>query len=83
MGGTSWAFLLVGSFAAVGAALAFGTLAALVRYHRTGALPGGEPGETSAERLSPGRYATLWVRVAIGLVLAGAGIAVLRGSGLI
>jgi hypothetical protein len=79
VGETSWAFLLIGSFAAVGAALALGTLAALLRYHRTGLFPGEEtPGEAPR-----GRVVALWTRVAIGLVLTGIGIWALGRAGLL
>lgn len=79
MGETSWAFLIVGSFAAVGAALALGTLAALVRYHRTGSFPGTD--ETA--EVSAGRYVGMWVRVAIGAVLAMLGVVALVRAGLL
>lgn len=38
----SWVFLLVGGLGAVGAALSLGTLAAWIRYERTGEVPGHE-----------------------------------------
>lgn len=79
MGETSWAFLLVGSFAAVGAAMAVGTLAALVRYHRTGRFPGTDDGEPP----SRGRLAALWARVVVGFVLAAVGIVALQRAGLV
>jgi hypothetical protein len=70
VGETSWLFLLIGTFAALGAAMAFGTLVAIMRYHRTGTFPGSDtPGE-----LPPGRLTSLWVRVVIGLVLLAFGI---------
>ena len=70
MGETSWLLLMIGSFAALGAAMAFGTLAAIMRYHRTGTIPGSDtPGE-----LSRGRLISLWVRVGAGLVLLAYGI---------
>jgi hypothetical protein len=79
VGETSWAFLLVGSFAAVGAAMALGTLAALLRYRRTGVFPGSdEPAELSA-----GRLATLWTRVAVGIVLTIVGVIALIRAGLL
>ncbi len=71
VGETSWAFLLIGSFAAVGAALAVGTLGAIVRYHRTGTFPGEERPSDDPAR---GRLLALWVRVALGVVLLGIGI---------
>lgn len=79
MGDTSWAFLLVGSFAAVGAAMAFGTLAALLRYHRTGVFPGVEEPAV----VSTGKYVALWVRVGIGVVLTVAGVVALQRAGLL
>ena len=57
-----WTFLLVGSFGAVGAAMAVGTTAALVRYHRTGQWPGHEPGV----EVTRGRLAGLYLRVVVG-----------------
>jgi hypothetical protein len=79
MGDTSWAFLLVGSFAALGAALAAGTLAALVRHRRTGTMPGSdEPVE-----LTPRRRVMLWLRVAVGLVLTSVGVEALRRIGIL
>jgi hypothetical protein len=79
MGETSWAFLLVGSFAAAGAALALGTLAAILRYHRTGLLPGQEtPVEVPRVRLI-----AMWTRVAIGVVLTAIGIWALMRAGLL
>lgn len=71
MGETSWTFLLVGSFAAVGAALAVGTLLAIVRYHRTGAFPGREePGGD----VTTAQLVALWVRVGVGVVVAAIGV---------
>jgi hypothetical protein len=78
MGETSWAFLLVGSFAAVGAAMAVGTLAALLRYHRTGVFPNG------VDEQAPARIVLkLWVRVIIGSGLAVIGVVMLLRSGLV
>jgi hypothetical protein len=79
VGETSWAFLLVGSFAAVGAAMALGTLAALLRYQRTGVFPGSE----EAADLPRGRLVALWVRVAVGVVLTVIGIIALVRAGLL
>jgi hypothetical protein len=79
MGDTSWAFLLVGSFAALGAAMAVGTVAALVRHRRTGTMPGSEePVELSARR-----RAMLWLRVGVGIALMLAGVEALRRLGII
>jgi hypothetical protein len=79
VGETSWAFLLVGSFAAVGAAMAVGTLAALLRYRRTGIFPGYD--EPAA--VSRGRLVALWVRVGVGVVLTILGIVALGRAGLL
>jgi hypothetical protein len=76
---TSFGFLLFGSVGALGAALAVGTLAAIARYHRTGAFPGHEPGEV-VER---GKYVRLWVRVVIGLGLAAYGVYIVDASGVL
>jgi hypothetical protein len=79
MGDTSWTFLFVGSFAALGAAMAAGTLAALWRHRRTGTMPGShDPVE-----LSPRRRAALWGRVAVGLALAAVGVVAMRRAGLL
>ena len=79
MGDTSWTFLLVGSFAALGAAMAAGTLAALWRHRRTGTMPGSD----ESVELSPRRRAALWGRVAVGLVLTAAGVVAMRRAGLL
>lgn len=76
----SWQFLLIGSFGAVGAALAVGTLAALVRYHRTGAFPGEEP---DAPPATTGRLAGLWVRIVAGLAVAVYAVVSLADAGLV
>ena len=79
MGDTSWTFLLVGSFAAMGAAMAVGTLAALLQHRRTGTMPGSdEPVE-----LSPARRRNLWIRVVVGLVLTAAGVRALVQVGIL
>jgi hypothetical protein len=79
VGETSWAFLLVGSFAAVGAAMAAGTFAALLRYRRTGVFPGSDgPAE-----LPRGKLVALWVRVAVGVVLTIVGVVALVNAGLL
>lgn len=78
MGETSWAFLLVGSFAAMGAAMAVGTLAALLRYRRTGTFPGSDlPAE-----VSPGKVVSLWIRVGVGAVLAVVGVVAIVRAGI-
>jgi hypothetical protein len=79
VGETSWLFLLVGSFAAVGAAMALGTLAALLRYHRTGRFPGSE----EAAELPRRRLIALWVRVGVGVVLTIIGVIALVRAGLL
>jgi hypothetical protein len=79
MGDTSWAFLLVGSFAALGAAMALGTLAALWTYRRTGTFPGHD----APAQLPRARLVALWARVAVGLVLAGIGVEALRRIGIL
>lgn len=80
MGETSWTFLLVGSFAAVGAALAVGTLLAIVRYHRTGVFPGHE--ERGGE-VTTGQLTALWVRVGLGIVMTALGVWALVRAGLV
>lgn len=79
MGDSSWTFLLVGSFAAVGAAMAAGTLAALWTYRRTGTFPGSDGPAVLPRR----RLAVLWARVLVGLALTGAGIEALRRVGIL
>lgn len=78
MGETSWAFLLIGSFAAVGAAMAVGTLAALWNYHRTGTMPGSD----GREDIAPTRIASLWIRVGVGLLLTAIGVVALERAGI-
>ena len=78
MGATSWAFLIVGSFAAAGAAMALGTLAALLRYHRTGTFPGSLEADAPSSRT----LASLWIRVAVGVVLTVIGVISLQRAGL-
>jgi hypothetical protein len=76
---TSFGFLFFGSIGAIGAALAFGTLAALLRYHRTGAFPGHEPGEVITRR----KYVRLWLRVVVGLIVAAYGVYVVDRAGVL
>jgi hypothetical protein len=71
-------FLLVGTFGAVGAALAVGTAAALLRYHRTGEFPG-----TDGEAISRGRRRSLWARVVVGGAIATWALADLSSAGLL
>lgn len=78
----SWEFLIIGSLAAVGAALAVGTLAALARHRRTGTFPGADPDDGPVE-LTRGRLAGLWLRVVIGLALAVWGVASMAREGLL
>lgn len=78
MGETSWLFLIIGSFAALGAAMTAGTLAALLRYRRTGTMPGSEEPTT----LSTGKLVSLWIRVAFGAVVAVAGVIWIQRTGI-
>lgn len=79
MSETSFGFLLFGSVGAVGAALAFGTLAALLRYHRTGTFPNHQAGEPIAR----GKYVGLWVRVVVGILVAIYGAYIVVDSGVL
>jgi hypothetical protein len=79
VGETSWAFLLIGTFAAFGAAMALGTFAAILRYHRTGVFPGADESAT----VSTGKYVALWVRVGVGVVLTIAGIIAVDRAGVL
>lgn len=74
----SWEFLLIGSFAAVGAAMALGTIAALARYRRTGEFPGAPDNAPPS-----GKIGWLYVRIAVGIAVAVYGIASLSSRGLI
>lgn len=76
----SWQFLLIGSLGAVGAALAVGTIAALLRYHRTGTFPGQED---DAADVSTARIVGLWLRVLVGLAVAGYAVVTLADAGLL
>lgn len=71
-------FLLVGTFGAVGAALAVGTGAALVRYHRTGDFPGDE-----GEPVRRSRIVALWLRVVVGAAIAAYAVIDLNDAGLL
>lgn len=78
MGETSWLFLIIGSFAALGAAMAAGTFAALWRYRKTGTMPGSdEPTEVSR-----GKLISLWIRIVLGTVVAVAGIIWIQQTGI-
>lgn len=76
---STWTFLLVGGFGAVGAAMALGTLAALVRYHRTGAWPGAD----DTADVTTGRLVGLYLRVVVGVVLAVVATVSLSSRGLL
>lgn len=75
-----WTFILVGTFAALGAALALGTLAALIRYHRRGAFPDEEGAVTDP---TTDHLAALWARVVVGTGVAVWGIVTLARRGLL
>ena len=79
MGETSWLFLIIGSVAALGAAMAFGTLAALWRYHRTGLAPGSD----EPVQMSRGKAVSLWLRVGVGVVVAVYGIIWIDRTGIL
>ena len=77
----SWKFLIVGSFAAIGAAMALGTVAALVRYYRTGRFP--QQDTDDATPPSRGQLVGLWVRVLVGVAVAVYGVVSLAKAGLL
>ena len=79
MGDSSWTFLIVGSFAALGAAMAVGTAAALWQYRRSGTMPGSDEPVV----LEPARLRVLRLRVAVGIVLTAVGIEALRRAGIL
>lgn len=74
-----WTFMLVGTFGAVGAAMAVGTTVALVRYHRTGQWPGREHGA----EVTRARLAGLYLRVVVGLALTVYALVSLSDAGLV
>lgn len=74
-----WTFIVVGTFGAVGAAMAVGTVAALVRYRRTGQWPGHEEGTD----VTTGRLVGLYLRIVVGLALAVYATISLSDAGLI
>jgi hypothetical protein len=78
VGETSWIFLLVGSFAALGAAMAVGTIAALLRFRRTGTFPGSD---TPVEA-SRGKIIALWVRIVVGMIIAVVGTVTVINTGM-
>lgn len=76
----SWQFLVVGSLAALGAALAVGTLGALLRYYRTGRFPGED---NPVGGVSTAHLVGLWIRVLVGAALAAWGVVSLVRAGLL
>lgn len=74
----SWQFLILGSFGAVGLALALGTLTALLQYRRNGHFPNASPGDEPPTRR---QFIGLWVRIVVGIVLAIAGFVSLQAQG--
>ncbi len=76
----SWIFLLVGGLGAIGAALSFGTIAALVQLRRSGTMPGAQPGDPLP---GPADVRRLWVRIIGGLVLATVCVLSLIAQGLL
>lgn len=77
MSETSFGFLLLGSVGAVGFALSIGTLAAMLRYRRTGTFPGHD----DTHVLDRGDWTKLWLRVVGGIVLGLWGVwAVIRAG---
>lgn len=87
----SWIFLAVGGLGATGAALSLGTLAALVRYRRTGTLPGQDeagqdeagPAEDEVVEPEPGVQRRLVIRIVIGAVVAAVCAVTLAEQGLL
>ena len=84
----SWVFLLVGGLGAVGAAMALGTIAAMVRYQRTGTLPGtDDEGATVEGQVDPARdpavLRRLVVRIVLGIAVAVVCFWVLAEQGLL
>lgn len=76
----SWVFLLVGSLGAAGAAMSLGTLAALVRYERTGELPGRDE---DAPDPGPRVRRRLLLRIVLGAVVAAVCFVTLAEQGLL
>ena len=77
MSETSFGFLILGSIGAVGFALAFGTLAAMFNYRRTGSFPGHEPGQVVTQR----DWTKLWIRVVLGIAVGIYGVYVVIRAG--
>ena len=77
---SSWVFLLVGGVGAVGAALAVGTVAALVRLRRDGRLPGQPPGAPPPDERT---IRALYLRIIVGVVVAMTAVASLASQGLL
>jgi len=76
----SWVFLLVGGLGAIGAAMSIGTLTALVQYRRHGTLPGQQEDTPPP---GPGLERRLWVRIAMGAVVAAVCFVSLAQQGLL
>lgn len=70
-----WSIIFGELVAGVGAALAVGTGAALLRYRRTGRFPGQGEGQRPS-------VVTAWVKFATGVVLVAWGLATLDSAGL-
>lgn len=79
MSDTSFGFLILGSVGAVGFALAFGTLAAMLNYRRTGSFPGHDEGQVLSRR----DWTKLWVRVVLGIGVGIYGVDVVIRSGVL
>lgn len=71
----SWSIVAGEFLVGVGAALALGTGAALVRYRRTGSFPGQEEGQSAS-------VTSAWVKFGLGLGLLVWGLATLDAAGL-
>ena len=78
----SWQFLLLGGLAAVGAALAIGTIAAWATYRRTGRFPG-TPEDAAPGPVTTSQRVGLVVRVVVGLALAVWGVVSLVSADLL
>lgn len=79
----SWLFLLVGGLGAIGAAMTLGTIAAMVRYRRTGTLPGVDEGDAVDAPDDRVVLRRLVVRIVVGAVVAVVCFAVLAEQGLL